>query len=336
MTVRDEDLGKMVQCPGCKQTLQTQAAVSTPTSAVSKAVPQLKQTTKIQAALPKASNLTKPSVQIKKPVVKKDPEPEEEEPSDLEADNEVEQEEETGKISRKKRIWLGWDAGYKGLSLTSVGMVVYLVGAVLGGLGWTSYFFTQQDTLFYVALGISILTGLVFLVLDVWGRSSLTMIPPEKVPNSSISMPEMSIRLMILSLVGFCLCYLMAGLSALIPMAAIGAVLFLGAGYWTALFGYWLMCGGLNNRSLASFFLTHAISTIALNIIGAIFLAVLFLIMEVRPLDIQRMIGGDENPKAVVALAGLIIIGLGNAGLYLWAINLCFQLRAILGDKIGK
>ena len=328
MTVRDEDLGKMVQCPGCKQTLQTQAAVSTPTSAVSKAVPQLKQTTKIQAALPKASNLTKPSVQIKKPVVKKEPEPEEEEPSDLEADNEVEQEEETGKISRKKRIWLGWDAGYKGLSLTSVGMVVYLVGAVLGGLGWTSYFFTQQDTLFYVALGISILTGLVFLVLDVWGRSSLTMIPPEKVPNGPM--------LMILSLVGFCLCYLMAGLSALIPMAAIGAVLLLGAGYWTALFGYWLMCGGLNNRSLASFFLTHAISTIALNIIGAIFLAVLFLIMEVRPLDIQRMIGGDENPKAVVALAGLIIIGLGNAGLYLWAINLCFQLRAILGDKIGK
>ncbi len=330
MIIRNEDLGKLVQCPGCKQNLQTQAAVSTPTSPVSKAIPQIKQTTKIQPAIPKESGLTKSSTQIKKPLVKRNPKPEEEEeePSDLEEEKEEGQEEGTGKISRKKRIWLGWEAGYRGLSLASVGMVVYLVGAVLGGLGWTSYFFTQQDPLFYVALGISILAGLVFLVLDIWGRSLLTKVPQEKVSNGPM--------LMILSLVGFCLSYLMAGVSAAIPLAGIGAALFLGVGYWTALFGYWQMSGGLNNRSLASFFLTHVISTISLNLIGAIFIVVLFLIMGVRPLDIQRMINGDDNPKAVVALIGLIVIGIGNTGLYLWAMNLCFQLRALLGEKIGK
>ncbi len=330
MTIRDEDLGKLVQCPGCKQQLQTQAVVSKPTSPVSKQVSQIKQTSRVQAGLPKESSGTKLSPQLKKPVLKKEPEPEEEdeESSDLEGENEADQEEGTGKISRKKRIWLGWEAGYKGISLASVGMVVYLVGAVLGGLGWTSYIFTQQDPLFYVALGISILSGLVFLVLDVWGRALLTQIPPEKVPNGPM--------IMTFSLIGFCLCYLMGGLSAAIPLAAIGVVLFLGVGYWTALFGYWLMSGGLNNRSLASFFLTHALSTISLNLVGGIFVAVLFLAMGVRPLDIQRMINGDENPKAVVALIGLILIGVGNAGLYLWAINLCFQLRALLGEKIGK
>lgn len=223
---------------------------------------------------------------------------------------------------------MGWNNAYRGLNLGTVGMVVYLVGLLLGGLGWVGYFFTRQDALFYAALGLSILSGLVFLVLDLWGRSSLAMVTKERVPTARL--------LFTFSLVGFVLCYLLLALTAAIPVAGVGAILLLAVGYWNALFGYWLLAIGLLNRSLATLFLTQAISTVAVNVVGAIFVAVMMLGMGVGPKDLELVLNGGENPKAVVLLVGLIVFGLANTGLYLWALNLCLQLKTILGEKIGK
>jgi hypothetical protein len=51
---------------------------------------------------------------------------------------------------------------------------------------------------------------------------------------------------------------------------------------------------------------------------------------------LQQVVTGGENPKAVVLVVGLIVLVLANTGLYLWALNLCLQLKNILGEKIGK
>ena len=223
---------------------------------------------------------------------------------------------------------MGWNNAHLGLSLASVGMVVYLVGLLLGGLGWVSYFFTRQDALFYAALGLSILSGLVFLVLDLWGRTSLAMVTKEKVPTARL--------LFTFSLIGFVLCYLLLALTAAIPVAGIGAILLLAVGYWNALFGYWLLALGLLNRSLAGLFLTQAISTVSVSLVGAIFVMVMMLGMGVGIRDLESVMNGAESPKATVLLVGLIIFGVATTGLYLWALNLCLQLKTILGEKIGK
>jgi hypothetical protein len=341
MMVRDEDLGKIVQCPGCKQQLQTQAPptqipapskTNTPKTAPP-APPKSNPgsgprpgTQPLSGTKPNPGKPSTPSSATVKSLPKKGaPSRNEDEEDSSETDDE---DTETGKTSRKKRIWMGWNNAYRGLNLASVGMVVYLVGLLLGGLGWVGYFFTRQDALFFAALGLSILSGLAFLVLDLWGRASLAMVTKERVPTARL--------LFTFSLIGFILCYLLLALSAAIPAAGVGAILLLAVGYWNALFGYWLLAIGLLNRSLAGLFLTQAISTISVNVIGAIFVAVMMLGMGIGSTELQQLATGGENQKAVVLLVGLIVLVLANTGLYLWALNLCLQLKNILGEKIGK
>lgn len=221
---------------------------------------------------------------------------------------------------------MGWVSGHKGLSLATTGMIVYLVGVVLGGLAWASYAFTRETVIFYLALAISILSGLAFLVLDLWGRSLLTQVPPEKVPAAKL--------LFSLSLGAFILCYLFGGVSAAVPMGAIGAVIFLGLGYWLAVFALWIVAKGLYSNKLAALFLTHGCSVVALNLIGAIFCGVMFLGLGVKPDDLQNF--GGQNNNANILMIGLGVVSVINLGLYFWAINLCMQLIEVLGEKIGK
>lgn len=343
MMIRDEDLGKIVQCPGCKQQLQTQAPPvqipASPRTSPPKAAPPSPPKSPSgsgprpgspppSGSKPSPGKPSAPSSATLKSLPKKGPPPRNEEDAEDDSAENDEEDSGTGKSSRKKRIWLGWNNAYRGLNLASVGMVVYLVGMLLGGLGWVSYFFTRQDALFYAALGLSILSGLVFLVLDLWGRTSLAMVTKERVPTARL--------LFTFSLIGFVLCYLLLALTAAIPVAGVGAILLLAVGYWNALFGYWLLATGLLNRSLAGLFLTQAVSTVAVNLIGAIFVAVMMLGMGIGIRDLELVMNGGENPKAVVLLVGLIVLGLANTGLYLWALNLCLQLKTILGEKIGK
>jgi hypothetical protein len=58
--------------------------------------------------------------------------------------------------------------------------------------------------------------------------------------------------------------------------------------------------------------------------------------MGIGSTELQQVVTGGENPKAVVLVVGLIVLFLANTGLYLWALNLCLQLKNILGEKIGK
>ena len=170
--VRDEDLGKIVQCPGCKQQLQTQAP---PTQIPA---PSKTNTPKTTPPAPPKSNPgsgprpgtqplsgTKPnpgkpstpsSASVKSLPKKGAPSRNEDEEDSSESDDE---DTGTGKTSRKNRIWMGWNNAYRGLNLASVGMVVYLVGLLLGGLGWVGYFFTRQDALFFAAAATSHLDG---------------------------------------------------------------------------------------------------------------------------------------------------------------------------------
>jgi len=319
--VRDEDLGKLIQCPSCQQKLQTTAPNSSKSSAgVSRQVPKLPPGTATKASSGSIAKMPPPSKIAEKSRSSR------EDDSDTEEDEDGEEDKGPVKLTKKKRIWMGWAATHKGLSLATTGMIVYLVGVVLGGLAWASYAVTKEQVIFILALVISILSGLAFLVLDIWGRTLLIQVPKEKVSAGGV--------LFGISLGAFVLSYLTGAMIAVVPLAAIGTVILLCLGYWLAMFGYWLTAKGLNNNGLGTLVVTQVSCTIGLNLAGAILVAVLMLGMGVKVDDLVNLDG--QNSKAMVLAIGLGVVIAGNLGFYFWAINLCSQLVAVLGEKIGK
>ncbi len=276
-------------------------------------------------SLPK--NATPPPIATKtRPPSKIEEEEEELDEENSDCDDSDDEDSGPQKITKKKRIWMGWSSCHQGLGLATTGMIVYLVGVIIGGLFWASYVFTKETIIFFLALAISVLAGLAFLVLDFWGRFLMAKVPPEKVPAGGL--------LFALSLGAFALCYVCSGLAALIPMAAIGAVLLLGLGYWLATFGLWLTARGLHSNKVANLILTQGICSVVVNLIGLVLFAVMVLALGVKPEDIQNFAG--QNGKAMVLIVGMGIVAAGNLGLYFWSINLCMQVLGILGEKIGK